>query len=204
MNSHKDLRTISVKYKRSVLATFPDIQSKINKYSTNNCCFSSRSRKLSHLVRVGVSWKTTESSRASGLIAYEFHARTAQELPPSWLSPSPPLYQILQTNLAAKGVRRNWKKNLLCLCLVPTSPLRTKGRNTKQRQKRGAINLEQVQLCRELGWRKISREFHDMGWMEGRGLPDVRTARGSGPYVSDSISPTQYLSRSGSGRRRGK
>jgi hypothetical protein len=171
MNSHKDLRTISVKYKRSVLATFPDIQSKINKYSTNNCCFSSRSRKLSHLVRVGVSWKTTESSRASGLIAYEFHARTAQELTPSWLSPSPSLYQILQTNLAAKGVHRNWKKNPLCLCLVPTSPLGKKGRNRrKQKLKRGAINLEQVQLSRELGWRKISREFHDMGWMEQRGM----------------------------------
>jgi hypothetical protein len=171
MNSHKDLRTISVKYKRSVLATFPEIQSKTNKYSANNCCFSSRSRKLSHLVRVGVSWKTTESSRASGLIAYEFHARTAQELTPSWLSPSPSLYQILQTNLAAKGVHRNWKKNPLCLCLVPTSPLGKKGRNRrKQKLKRGAINLEQVQLSRELGWRKISREFHDMGWMEQRGM----------------------------------
>jgi hypothetical protein len=171
MNSHKDLRTISVKYKRSVLATFPEIQSKTNKYSANNCCFSSRSRKLSHLVRVGVSWKTTESSRASGLIAYEFHAKTAQELTPSWLSPSPSLYQILQTNLAAKGVHRNWKKNPLCLCLVPTSPLGKKGRNRrKQKLKRGAINLEQVQLCHELGWRKISREFHDMGWMEQRGM----------------------------------
>ena len=55
----------------------------------------------SHLVRVGVSWKTAESRRASGLIAEELHRKTSRALG----IPPPPLYQISPTEGAKKRSR---------------------------------------------------------------------------------------------------
>ena len=91
----------------------------------------SRSIGCSHLVRVGVSWKTTESRRASGLIAEELHART---------SPLLALPLLFVSDLAAKKrARRNCDKNpALCLCRMLTSPLGEKRTSRKERQKNAA------------------------------------------------------------------
>jgi hypothetical protein len=79
----------------------------------------------SHLVRVGVSWKTTESRRASGLIAEEFHART---------SPLLALPLLFVSDLAAKkrASAQKLRQEPVAL-LVPDANLPTGGKKDKQK-----------------------------------------------------------------------
>jgi hypothetical protein len=77
-----------------------------------------------------VSWKTTASSRASGLIAYEFHARTAQELSPVV---APSLFAFVP-DLAGRfsSKRRVPKLQEKSTLLVPGASLLSGGKKEKQ------------------------------------------------------------------------
>ena len=119
----------------------------------------SRSIGCSHLVRVGVSWKTTESRRASGLIAEELHARTSPLLALPLLFVSDPA--------AKKRARRNCDKNpALCLCRMLTSPLGGKKGQAERSSKSGAVINREQMLPRRRGEENIPRNSTAWRWMD--------------------------------------
>jgi len=108
---------------------------------------------------VGVSWKTTESSRASGLIAEEFH----KNLPSSPGNPSP-----LVSDLAAKkGAHRNCNKNRRFACAGCQPPQCGEKRTSRrERQKRGAGYKSRANAALARSGGKYPEKFRNMGWME--------------------------------------
>jgi hypothetical protein len=122
----------------------------------------SRSIGCSHLVRVGVSWKTTESRRASGLIAEEFHART---------SPLLALPLLFVSDLAAKKRASAQKlRQEPGALLVPDANLPTGGKRTsrKERQKRGGYKSRANAAPAPLSGGKYPKKFNSMGVDGGR------------------------------------